>query len=542
VKLAIVHPVLTIYANLNLCAARPEESGRVLARLLRLKEQGLLRQFRLHAYQPDDWISSAPEMAIVLKRNVTLGEWAALTNAIARENFGIDTAVATKSEIALLKKLRRKAVFARPGQIRLYPYGNSLAHVLGFMEGSAKGYSIRGAHGVELTFNTELAGVPGTCISEQDAAGDEWPERRQYFVEPVPGNHLTLAIHLPLQQLAEQVLAEAVRRHNPRSASVIIVRPRTGEILAWAVLPNFWPQHPGASPPESWRNPPTNDMIEIGSVFKLITLAAALSEGLLTLDSWIYCENGVWKTKEITIRDHGHRYGWLTVRLCFAKSSNIAFGKIAEMVGPARFYRCITNFGFKQITGICLPGETPGRVEPPSAWKPEQTRCRGFGQSISVSLLQTTMAYCAVGNDGLLMRPLLVNRIASAQGHTVRQFQPQCARRVLAPAVARLLREALKGVVSRGGTGAGLALDDYSLGAKTGTAQKSDATGILKDRHYSSIIGLLPAEAPEVCLAVGFDEPKNGYMAAAVVGPTFRKLAEETARLLNIPADKRQHR
>jgi cell division protein FtsI (penicillin-binding protein 3) len=211
-------------------------------------------------------------------------------------------------------------------------------------------------------------------------------------------------------------------------------------------------------------------------------------------------------------------------------------------LGPQRLYSYMTNFGFGQRTAILFVGETPGRIEPPGSWSTLALTRAAFGQGVSVSQLQMTVAMCVIANDGRLMRPWLVNRIESSRGQILQQFRPRFVRAVVSPQTARQVKEALEAVVSPGGTGALAAMDHYTVAAKTGTAQKSDRSGYQRGRYYSSMIGFFPAETPQVVISVALDEPQNGYYAGTVVAPLFRSIAEQTAVCLCITPDKAPNR
>jgi cell division protein FtsI (penicillin-binding protein 3) len=354
---------------------------------------------------------------------------------------------------------------------------------------------------------------------------------------PVDGNRVILTIDLRLQQIVEQALAAARIKYRARNTSAIVMNPRTFEILALACCPGFDPQNPGGTNAETWRNAVFTDMVEPGSILKFIPLSGALEQGLATLDSGVYCEQGCFKVNNVFVHDHA-RYGLLTLRQGFAKSSNIAFAKVALALGPEGLYRCLTNFGLARCTGVPFAVETPGRIDLPQKWSTMTLTRAAFGQGVGVSQLQMAVAMCVIANDGRLMRPWIVSRIESPQGRVLQQFQPQFVLRVVSPQTAQQVKEALKAVVSPQGTGALAALDRYSLAAKTGTAQKSSACGYLPDRYYSSMLGFFPADAPRVVISVALDEPQNGYYAGTVAAPVFRSVAEQIAACLEIPPDK----
>jgi cell division protein FtsI (penicillin-binding protein 3) len=315
------------------------------------------------------------------------------------------------------------------------------------------------------------------------------------------------------------------------------MNPLTGEILAAAAVPNFDPLNPGASPSNTWRNPPFMDLCEPGSTFKLVTLAAALDQNRLTLDSGVYCEHGRYVVDHVSISDHAP-YDLLTLRDCFAKSSNIGFAKTALALGPRLFHDYATNFGFGRKTGIPFMAEGAGYIETVADLKTMNLSRAAFGQGISVTQLQMAAAMAAIANNGRLVRPMLVNRFLSPQGRVLLSFQPQAVRQVMRPESAQSENEALQAVAAPGGTGTLAAMPDYTVAIKTGTAEESGTNGYVKGKYYSSVAGFFPATAPRMVIVVALDEPENGYYAGAVVAPVFRSIAEQAAALLRIPQDK----
>ena len=269
----------------------------------------------------------------------------------------------------------------------------------------------------------------------------------------------------------------------------------------------------------------------------MFTLAAALEAGLVTLDSYIFCENGAWAYGGAHVKDHTP-LGLLTVREAFARSSNIGFAKLGVCLGPQRLYQCMTNFGLSRPTGLPFFGTATGWVISPTSKSPVDLTRAAFGQGIAVSQMQMAIATCVIANDGRLFRPLLVREVDSADGKVLRRYTPQFVRAVVSPRIAQQVREAFKATSAPTATGALAASPLYSSGVKTGTAQKSNRHGYIPGAYYSSMIGFLPAESPRVVIAVALDEPRNGYYASSVIAPVFRALAEQSAARLGIPPDR----
>lgn len=536
-QLALTVPVKNVYADLVVWTNHVDLLAHIVAPLLGLDESELSRRVRQKLNSNNASSPDGDPGVLLLKRSVTPPEWPPIHEALARETFGLPTNHLTSRQRTLLKELRRWTLFAEDDQQRYYPNGQSLAAVLGFVGNGADGHLLQGRWGLEASLNQWLAGQNGVCASSQDAAGNELAFCRTREVLVGDGAHAILTIDLTLQEIVEHALAKAMARYGPSSASCVVVRPSTGEILALACLPAFSPQQPGCSPPATWRNHVISDRYEVGSVFKVITLAAALEQGAVKLNQPMYCENGAWIYKKLALHDDGHRYGILTVRECLAKSSNIGFAKIALVVGTNQLYAAITNFGFARATGVRLPYETPGFIRPVTNWTPTSITRVAIGQEFSVSQLQLAMAYAAIANDGRLMQPLLVRELDHADGSVWGRYQPRVLRAVVRPETARQVREAMRDVVEYG-TGREAALPGYTIAGKTGTAQKSDGHRYLPGRLYCSFVGMVPAEKPGLVIAVAVDEPANSEYGGVVAAPVFREIAEQAVLRYGIPPDK----
>jgi cell division protein FtsI (penicillin-binding protein 3) len=476
--------------------------------------------------------------ALRLKTGVVDAEWHCLTNALAREFSALPSSRLSRSERVRLKKLRNRAVFAIDDQIRIFtPAAVSLGHVLGFTRSRDCGHGLQGVTGLESYFNTTLGGAPGVCISQKDATGKELAFRRGQYMPPRPGNHLVLTIDPGLQSLCYKALAEACARHSPSNATAMIIHPQTGEILAWASWPPFNLYQPADSPPESLRNHAIADILELGSVFKLITLAAALNEGLVTLDQMIYAERGIFRCLGAILHDR-NPYGQVTIREALMRSVNIVFAKLGIALGPARFQQYITGFGFGRPTGITLPDESAGQIKTNLNWSGfTQTRIP-IGHAIGITQLQMTMATAAFARRGQLLQPLLIRRVETPRGEVLHVGQPTGVRQVVKPAVADAVLEAATGVVSPQGTARAAALEAHSVCGKTGTAQLADSQRYLPDCYVASFFGLVPAKDPQLCISVVFNCPRNGHTGAAVAVPVFHEIAQQAVNYLRIPPDK----
>jgi len=331
-------------------------------------------------------------------------------------------------------------------------------------------------------------------------------------------------------------LAVAMRENDPLSASSVVVRPRTGEILAQATLPDYDPNNPGKSPSGTWRNRVIADQMEPGSTFKVVALAAALDEGLVRLTDSFDCERGLWVYGGRRLRDH-EAFGVLTAEEILMRSSNIGMAKIGLLLGKERLYRHIRDFGFGARTGVTLGAEWHGTVRSPSKWDGVMITRVPMGQSVAVTHLQMVMAVAALGNGGRLMRPMLVSRLLEQDGRLFVQYHPVMVRQAVSEATARQMVRAMKTVVSAEGTAPKAQLEHYTVAGKTGTAEKPGRYGYLPGKYVASFMGFFPADDPEVCISVVLDEPKHGYYGGAKAGPVFKRIAERVAQHLMIRPD-----
>jgi len=474
---------------------------------------------------------------LLLKQGISPGEWLSIQGALNGETFGLNTNRLPSRKRRLLRTFRRWTLFAVDDQRRYLPYDSSLAQVLGFVGTGTNGHLLQGKWGLEAYLDDILSGRNGLCASSQDAAGNELAFCRSTDLAAADGARVVLTIDLPLQRIVEQALARALSCWKPSNASCVVIRPATGEILAMATAPAFCPQQPGGSPAATWRNRVISDRNEVGSVFKVITLATALDRGVVNLDQPIFCENGRWVYKRTSLRDDDHHYGILSVRECLVKSSNIGFAKIGLMVGTNGLYDSIIKFGFNQPTGLPLPYETAGFIRPPADWSAISITRLAIGHELAVSQMELAMAYAAIANDGRLLRPMLVRQVDHSDGTLWARYEPRMVRAVVQPETARQVRQVMREVVEQG-TGKLAALPGNSAAGKTGTAQKSDGHRYLPGRLYCSFVGMLPADRPELVIAVAVDEPANAGYGGTVAAPVFREIAEQAVALYNIPQDK----
>jgi cell division protein FtsI (penicillin-binding protein 3) len=438
-----------------------------------------------------------------------------------------------EAETLKAEELRIEGVSVEKGYRRVYPNGTLAAHLLGFV-----GVDGRGLEGLELALNDSLMSPSMQIQVTSDKRGRVILNSADEAREAPRGGSVILTLDRRIQQIAERAIADAVIRNNARSGMAIAVRPYTGEIVASAVYPGYDPNRYGEAEVEARRNMILTDPFEPGSTFKVFTVAAGLEEGIISPDSTFDCENGLYKVDgDTAIRDTGN-YGILSVSQIVQKSSNIGAAKIGERVGPRKLHNYLTRFSFGEKSGLAYPsGESAGRLRPVREWHVVDASNISFGQGLSVTALQLVMAVAALGNDGSLMRPMLVSRVVDSEGRVIEQREPEIIRQVVSPLTARQVTAMMRMVVLKGGTGRKGEVAGYPVAGKTGTSQKwiAEAGQYSHNRFIASFVGLAPYENPELCLLVVLDEPWPSYYGGTAAAPVFREIMEEALPLLDVP-------
>ena len=434
---------------------------------------------------------------------------------------------------AKLRAQNLRGIYFEHDATRFYPNGSMLCHVIGFTD-----FEHRGIQGVEASMQEYLHGQDGYRYIEHNRAGQEIVLYRGRERAPRNGYHVHLTIDLNLQNIVENEIDAAMREYHPQKATIVLMRPQTGEILAMANRPNFDLNQRSETKPEQMKNRAIIDMMEPGSTFKIVAAAAALNERKVKSDSWIFCENGLWNFGGSALHDH-KAFADLTVQDVLVKSSNIGAAKLALSVGEQKFYEYIRRFGFGERTGIELPGEISGLIRPPQAWSKISITRIPMGHEIGVTPLQMTVAMAAIANGGKLVTPRIVKSVTSTDGKTISSLSPVVLRQVISPETAKQIGSALRGVVSDRGTAAAAAVPGFVIAGKTGTAQKVDPKGGYEHGKYVvSFSGYLPADHPEFVGLVVVDDaqtskPELNY-GGLVAGPIFSRIAEKAARYLDL--------
>jgi cell division protein FtsI (penicillin-binding protein 3) len=412
-----------------------------------------------------------------------------------------------------------------PEEQRVYPQGGVAAHVLGYA-----GTDNRGLAGLELQLERVLGGRAGSETYVKDPFGrvlnvvESSPER--------PGRDVFLTLDHTIQANAESVLRSTLSQWGGQRATAVVLDARSGGILAMAVAPGFDANAYARTPVDRHRNVAVTDTYEPGSTFKLVTVAGALSEGLVNESSPFTLPYGIHVADRV-VRDAEPRgTETMTVAQILSRSSNVGAITLAQLLGPQRLGRWIERFGFGEPTGIDFPGETSGIVLPVDEWSGSTIANVPIGQGIGVTAVQMAAAYAAVANDGVWIAPHLVDHVSGG-----RRKRPE-RRRVLSASVAGQVLRMLEDVVSEG-TGTLAAVPGYTIAGKTGTAAKPDPVngGYSTSNYVASFIGIVPASRPRFVILVSVDEPRGAIWGGVVAAPAFKRIADFVLQYLEVPPD-----
>jgi cell division protein FtsI/penicillin-binding protein 2 len=413
---------------------------------------------------------------------------------------------------------------------RVYPEGSLAAPLVGFV-----GFDGNGLTGVEHDLDAFLSGRPGQRVYEVDGLGNAIDFNTN--VSPQPGADIILTIDRYIQRLAEQELDETIKKHRAKSGDIIVMDVRTGAILAMASRPSFDITNPDLanSRADVFKNRAVTDLYEPGSVFKLVTAAAALNEGKVTPHT-TYVDNGVLKFEKWDIYNWDYSaHGVQTVTELLQKSLNTGSAWLSQLLGPETFYDYVRLFGFGQETGIGLGGEAAGSIRDweHAQWSVVDMATNSFGQGLSATPLQVITAVAAIANDGLLMHPHVVKEIAGPKGQNV--TQPRPVRQVIKPETARTLSNIMKTVVDNISAAQ---VPGYDAAGKTGTSSIARGSSYSTDTFIASFAGFIPLSQPQVAILVKVDEPKDVPWGSAVAAPVFGRLAKRIMEYLRVPPEK----
>ena len=442
------------------------------------------------------------------------------------------------SQVAeLLERESLPGLELRPGTKRLYPNPTRAGQIVGLVNAATN----EGLEGIERTMNRVLAGKPGRRVLERDRRGGQWRPRPDLGVPVTDGNYVRLTLNMTLQNIVEDALEETghapgevyVGNIKPERVTVILMDPREATVLAMA----NWPSMNLETRSGVLRNAAVSDTYEPGSTFKLCTYTGVFDGGLTGPTDIHFLHHGRFDNGVYTLVDDDPK-GYADTNWCFAHSSNIGAFKMAQMLGPQRFHGMMTKFGFGEKTGIELTAEAPGVVKDPDEWQATSLSRMSIGYEVAATPLQIVTAYTAILNDGVLKKPRIVDAILSPDNQVLEKRKTQEVRRVCSADTARLVRRAMRRVVTDG-TGKLAAIPGIDVAGKTGTAQKvMPGKGYTRDNYIVSFVGFAPFDDPRIVGLVVVDDPKvegRREYGSFIAAPIFRRIAERALVALGQP-------
>lgn len=417
-----------------------------------------------------------------------------------------------------IKPLKIAGLHSQQEFRRFYPEGEATAHLLG-----STNIDDRGQEGLELSYNPWLEGIPGLQRVAKDRLG-QVIDQFELIRPPKPGRALQLTIDRRLQYLAYHSLEEGVKKYQAEAGTVIILDPRSNEILALTNYPSFNPNVRTAAGPEH-RNRAITDVFEPASTIKTFSVANALSSGKFTPHSIVSTEPGWMMVEGKRVMDV-HNKGTLNLTEVLKYSSNVGITKVTLSLPSNSLWNTLHKVGFGETSELNLPGERNGSLEKHFVWHPFTLATLSFGYGLDITALQLAQAYSIIANDGKKLPLHLFVSPEKTNGKTV-----------FTPAVAASLRQMLSTVVEKGGTATLAQVPGYQVAGKTGTAKRVGSQGYLKHSYNSSFVGMLPADHPKLLVVVVlYNLSSNVYYAGSTAAPLFANIAGESARLLAIPS------
>lgn len=436
---------------------------------------------------------------------------------------------------------------------RVYQYNNLLSHVLGFT-----GTDGQGLYGLELQYDEELSGVPGKIVGSADGKGRETPYKEEQYVEPIDGYDLVLTVDATIQGIVEKNLAKAVKENEANYGTIIMMRPKTGEILAMATYPDFDPNNAFEPNTEDlmakwdsmstseksealndiWRNKAISNTAEPGSTFKIVTSSAVLEEGIVSIDqAGAFNCAGAMQIGGWTIRcwRHPRMHGTQSLRQGIMNSCNPVFMQSAIKIGIKKYCEYLEAFNLKDKTGIDLPGEVGGILHDPETMTEVDLATTGFGQTFQITPLQSLVTAAAVANGGEIITPYVVSEIRTSDGNLISKTEPQIKKRVISEETAASILDALYSTVEEG-TGKAAKVRGYSVAGKTGTGEQGRGSNLW---YMASFVGIAPVTDPEICIIFNLYNPTGpqGHQGGTVCAPVVSNIIDETLRYLDVNPD-----
>lgn len=433
--------------------------------------------------------------------------WQKLTQSISQFN----------SQYPAMSPDRIIGFFPERGYIREYPSGSLIASLVGFVNRDGKG-----ATGLESSMNSMISGIDGK-YSFANGYGAEIPGSQSEIIPAQTGTTVRLTVDRDIQWVASQAISDAVKSSNALSGTVIVMDPKTGEILAHATAPTFNPNNTSKVALVAMRNPSVQDVYEPGSTGKVMTLAAALEEKKVTPETVITVPYALKRSTKVFHDHEKHPTQYLTTAGVLAVSSNTGSIQIGELLSNDKFYDYLSKFGVGSKTGSGLPGESRGILPKVADWSGTSAPTMAFGQGYSLTAMQATSIFATIANDGVRVSPTVIAGTRDSSGN----FTPapgRTSQRVISAETAQVMRLMMESVVSGNGTAPSAAIPGYRVAGKTGTAQRIDDTCGCYRGYTASFIGFAPADKPAYVISVTIQDPKGMHWGGVLGGPVFKKV------------------
>ncbi|MER6816489.1 penicillin-binding transpeptidase domain-containing protein [Spirillospora sp. NPDC000708] len=436
----------------------------------------------------------------------------------------------TPDQARLITSWNFQGIGTLPEYRRDYPNGSLGASVIGFVNGAGQG-----AAGLESTQNAVLSGKDGWQRVEISLEGQHIPMGEDQKQPPVPGRGIRLTLQQDLQFKAQEAIEKQVKATGARSGTAIVMDPRTGRLLAMASAPGYDPNHVTKSDRDVWGSPVVQDAYEPGSTGKVVTAAAVMEHGGVTPQTPFSVPDRIRKYNVVFHDSEPHGVEDLTFAGVLAKSSNVGTILASQTISEERLYQTLRDFGFGQKTGLPLPGETAGLLNPPSKWSGTDRYPIAFGQTVSVNAVQMASVYATIANGGVRVAPNLIAGTVGAND----KFTPAPApeqKRVISEGTARQISDMLEGVITPEGTAPKAQIKGYRVAGKTGTAQRFDAGCGCYKGYTASFAGFAPADDPRLVVQVVLQDPKRGsHYGGDVAAPVFRDVMSFALQSEKIP-------
>ncbi|TCO79312.1 stage V sporulation protein D [Marinisporobacter balticus] len=454
-----------------------------------------------------------------------------------------------KDKADAIRKGKLEGIWIAEDNRRHYPFGNFAAQVIGHTTDDN-----RGLVGIELEYDKYLSGLPGRWIKNTDVVGRQLPYGTEKYYKAENGLNVVLTIDEVIQHFVEKAVNDGLAQTQAKRVFTIVMEPKTGDILAMTVKPDYDPNNPRIPIDENnrrlyesldnkakqkmwnemWRNPIISDTYEPGSTFKLITSAAGLEEGVVTPNSPFYDKGYIMVAgQKLRCWRYYNPHGSETFTQAVQNSCNPVFVEVGQRLGVEKYYDYIESFGFDKLTGIDLPGEGRAILQNKKYVGPVELGTISYGQGISVTPLQLINAISAIGNDGKLMEPRIVKELVDDSGNVINRYEPKMIRQVLSEKTSKELRLIMESVVSEG-SGKKAYIPGYRIGGKTGTADKIVDGKYAKGKVYSSFISLAPVDDPKLAVLVVIDEPQGTHFGSQTAAPVAHAILKDTLRYLDV--------